>query len=124
MEELKDIKQFEFISVDFTSYIIVALVIFLLASIVIISFTFWKKSRKLSSIAQAIKNLKNLDFSKSSKEVAYEFTINGYICVEQTNQDEFFKILKLLERYKYKKQVDDLDDEIIEDMKDFIRVRL
>ena len=123
MDKLKDIKNIENITIDFTNYFIfLALLIFFII-VVIIFFKIRKK--KLTKSQKASVYLKNIDFkSYDDKNLAYEFTLYGYECVQDHYKDEFLKIVRQLEQYKYKKNVKKIDKDLIEQMKDYIRVRI
>ena len=120
MSVLKDIKGFEIIHIDFLFYFISLSLI-----VISISIIFMKKTKTLTKQQIAKQKLKKLDFKKlSSKKLAYQFTLHGYICLQKYYEDEFLKIINQLERYKYKKYVDELDEELIAQMKEYIKVRL
>ena len=58
------------------------------------------------------------------KQLAYEFTKHGYITVEEHFYDELIKIIKQLESFKYKQEIPKIDDELKEQIKDYIKVRI
>lgn len=123
LKELKDIRSIEIIPIDFLSYFL-AISGFIIVFVLILYFL-KRKKKKLTKEQLAIAYLKKLDFDNlSDKTIAYEFTLKGYICLQKHYEDEFLKIVRQLERYKYKKEVDKIDDDLISQMKDYIRVRL
>jgi len=123
LKELKDIKGFEIIHIDFLFYFIALSLIVIAISIIL--FIFMKKTKTLTKQQIAKQKLKKLDFKKlSSKTLAYQFTLQGYICLQKHYEDEFLNIVKQLEKYKYKKYVEKLDKELIAQMKEYIKVRL
>jgi cell division protein FtsL len=123
LKELKDIKAIELISIDFTNYILgFVLLILMLAAVVVF---FKTRNRKLTIEQKATKYLKELDFVKyEDKNLAYEFTLYGHKCLQKQYEDEFLRIINQLEKYKYKKEVEKIDADLIAQMKDYIRVRL
>jgi hypothetical protein len=124
-DKLKDIKPSQIIQIDFTPYIYIAIAIALIGFILILIFVLKNKKRKrLTKEEQAKKNLKSIDFKGNTKDIVYSFTVNGYDCLDEKNKNEFMSIVKKLEPYKYKKDVKKLSDDLIDDMKDYIRVRV
>ncbi|HIP12431.1 MAG TPA: hypothetical protein EYG73_06900 [Arcobacter sp.] len=123
MNELKDIKAIESISIDFSAYFIfIALCI--LCIVVLIIFLKTRKKR-LTKSQKASRYLKALDFDTyDDKTLAYNFTIYGHECLQSHYEDEFLKIIRQLEQYKYKKDIQKIDSELIEEMKDYIKVRV
>ena len=123
LKELKDIRAIEIIPIDFLSYFL-TISGFIIASVVLYYFL-TKKKKKPTKQQLATKNLKELDFEKfSDKTIAYQFTLYGYICLQKHYEDEFLKIVRQLEKYKYKKNVDKIDSDLISQMKEYIKVRL
>ena len=122
-KELKDIKAIEIIPIDLLSYFL-AISAFIIV-VVLLSYFLTRKTKKLTKEQLAKEYLRKLDFRKlSSKNIAYEFTLYGHICLQKHFEDEFLKIIRQLERYKYKKDVDKIDDDLISQMKEYIKVRL
>jgi len=126
IDKLKDIKASQVLQIDFTPYIFMGVSIILIGFLIIIAFIFLKNKRKkrLTKVQIAKNNLKNMDFTQSTKDIVYTFTINAYECLDEKNKDELDQIIKKLEPYKYKKVVTSLSDDLISDMKDYIRVRV
>ena len=123
MDKLKDIKSIEHISIDFTNYFIFAALCILLIVVIVVFLKTRKK--KLTKSQKASIYLKTIDFkSYDDKTLAYEFTLYGYECVQAHYEDEFSKIVRQLEQYKYKKDVKKIDKDLIEQMKDYIKVRV
>lgn len=126
MEEIKDIKPevviVDTFLIDIVLFGLVSLLVVLMLYLVYKSFTKGSKKdkRKLSVLS-----LKSLDFENlSDKQIAYEFTKHGYITLEEYFGDEFFKILKQLEPFKYKAEVPKIDDDLKRQMKEYIKVRI
>jgi NADH:ubiquinone oxidoreductase subunit 5 (subunit L)/multisubunit Na+/H+ antiporter MnhA subunit len=123
VEELKDIKPFEIISINFVPYII--MLSLLLVLIVIIVYFIFKKEKILTKKEKAIIVLKNLDYKDDIKNIAYNFTIYGKISVDDLYKDEFYQIVEKLEIYKYRQFIDkSIDNDLIDLMKEYIKVRL
>ena len=126
IDKLKDIKASQVLQIDFTPYIFMGVSIILVGFLIIIAFIFFKNKRKkrLTKVQIAKNTLKNMNFKSDTKDLAYTFTINTYECLDEKNKDELDQIIKKLESYKYKKVVTSLSDDLISDMKDYIRVRV
>jgi hypothetical protein len=123
VEKLKDIKSFENISIDWLPYMIFIGICVIIIFIVL--YFIFRTPKILTPAQKAIKALKKLDFTKHSKQIVYDFTINGKICVDERYKDEFYKIVEKLEPYKYRPNIEnDLDEDLVEDMKSYIKVRL
>jgi hypothetical protein len=79
------------------------------------------KRRKKPTLKEIkLKELKALDFSKD-KEVAYKFTTDAYLFLNEQNKKEYEDLVKRLEIYKYKKETPPIPKELKESIKDFIR---
>jgi hypothetical protein len=125
LAKLKDIKSVEFIAVDFTTYYIAfgLFVLFILFSYLI--YFYIKNSNKKPTKKQIAKEyLKKMDFQNDSKTIAYDFTLNAKICLNEKFEDEYNGIVSKLEAYKYKKEVQNIPNELKDDMKEYIKVRL
>ena len=78
------------------------------------------KTKQPSKKQLALKRLKGLDFT-NTKDVVYSFSLDGYIFVNESNQEKFNQIEKELEQYKYKKDIQPLEQNIITQIKEFIK---
>ena len=120
MEKLKDIKGIVEVP-DFSLYYFIAIDFAIIAFIVFLVFLFkTKKKPKPTKKEMALKILKNMDFLDTKKSV-YDFCEHGALFVNENNQNSFQTIEKELQKYKYKKDVPNLDEESIKKMKDFIK---
>jgi hypothetical protein len=123
LEQLKDIKSIETIQVDFLPYFLFIIVVILL--FVIVLFFLTRKKKKITKKQLAKQHLKAMDLKiLDDKQIAYQFTEYGYICLEEHYQDEFIKIVNQLEAYKYKKEVAKMDKDLKDQIKDYIKVRV
>lgn len=125
LKELKDIKPIEIIPIDFTFYFLSLSGIIII--FVILLYFLTKKKKKPTKQQLAIKSLKELNFEKyDDKTLAYQFTLYGHICKQKQYKDEFLNIINQLEQYKYKKDenIEKIDDDLMEEMKEYIKVRL
>jgi type II secretory pathway component PulF len=123
LEQLKDIKSIETIQVDFLPYFFFITVVIIL--FVVILFLLTKKKKKTTKKQLAKQHLKVMDIKTlDDKQIAYQFTEYGYICLEEHYQDEFIKIVNQLEAYKYKKEVAKIDKDLKDQIKDYIKVRV
>jgi Flp pilus assembly protein TadB len=122
MEELRDIK--DIVSVEDYSFEI--LLIITLFSIAVVSFALYfyknrrKRRKKMTKREIALNSLKSIDY-KNQKEVAYRFTIDGAMFVNEKNEQEFKDIKEKLIVYKYKKDVPKLDRDLETRVKEFIK---
>jgi len=124
LDQLKDIKAVEVIVIDFTFYFIF-ITLFIILFVVLVYFFTMRKKKRITKEQIAKKNLINLDFKiYDSKELAYKFTLYGHGCVQEYFKDEFVQIVEQLEKYKYKKLVQDIDEDLISQMQDYIKVRV
>lgn len=122
---LKDIKAMQNIDIDFLSYYIgIGIFILFLLFTFLIYFYLKNKTIKLTKEQIAKNYLKNIDFSNNHKQIAYDFTIYGYECLNIKFQDEYESIVSKLENFKYKKDVTQIPDDLIIDIKEYIKVRL
>jgi hypothetical protein len=121
IEKLKDIKPN--VIIPDNSLIMLLSFIFGLLIIAILLYLFFKKPkrRKKPTLEDIkLKELKVLDFS-NDKEVAYKFTTNAYLFLNDKNKDEYEKIVKRLEPYKYKKNTPPMPQELKNSIREFIR---
>lgn len=126
MEELKDIKG----SIEITSSIMIDLfilsILFFIGMILaFFLYKYFQSNKKIDKRKASVLYLKSLDFENlSSKEIAYQFSKHGYVTVEDHFKDEFLKIVRQLEHFKYKKKVPPIDKDLKDQMKDYIQVRV
>ena len=123
MEELKDIKPP--LELPFLSYFVYwgAIVIFTLICIYALFYLFKKYYHNVgkNSEINPLKRLKTLDMS-SSKEFAYSVTHYGKLVLDSKEKEEIFNELKIdLEKYKYQKRVEPLDEKSKEIFYKFIK---
>lgn len=113
MEELKDIKPLLEIP-DISYYIYWGLIGFGVVLIVAILFFVIKKiwqSRKVNLAKVYLKELKNIDWV-DTKESAYKATHYARLLATDDRKIELFSQLEeMLEKYKYKKEVDEIDED-------------
>ena len=110
MEGLRDIKGLVQVE-DYSLYIFIAIVI---VSLVILYFIIKKivnYKRVISPIKVAKKELKNLDLS-DSKMASYKLTKYGKLLSDED--------LEYLEKYKYKKEVTEFNEEDLQKIKEFL----
>lgn len=123
IDQLKDIKASETITINFFPYLFTIIGVIVLITLIL--FVFIRKKKKLTPKQIAIQKLKSLDFENTAdKQLAYSFCKYSYQCLEDNYEDEFKKIERQLESFKYKKEVPKLDSDLKSQMKDYIKVRL
>ena len=121
IEKLKDIKPN--VIIPDNSLVILLSFIFVLLIIGTLVYLFFKKlkRRKKPTLKEIkLKELKALDFS-DDKEVAYKFTTDAYLFLDDKNKDKYEEIVKKLEPYKYKKDIPAMPKELKSSIKEFIR---
>lgn len=125
MEKLKNIKPNEIIYIDFISYgILILFVIFILGCLIVL-LSFLRKKRKFTLTQKATTMLKNIDLDNlSSKQIAYLFTKYGRISLNKYYEDEYLRIVKQLEVFKYKKDTPEIDADLKLEIQEYIKVRL
>ncbi len=125
MEELKDIKpNIEIIDSSFIDNILIVIGVVTLLGLFFLLYKLLMKSKKIDKRKVSVLYLKSFDFEMEDKQIAYEFTKHGYITLEEHFSDEFFKIVKQLEPFKYKQNIPKIDTELKEQIKDYIKVRI
>jgi len=122
MEQLRDIK--DIVEVPDSSFETLLGLIFLVALVLFVAFYLYKnrrkRRRKLTAKEKALNSLKSIDYS-NPKDVAYRFTTDGNLWIDENNQDEYRDIEKELLIYKYKKDVPQLDKGLEQRVKKFIK---
>lgn len=118
MNNLKDIKPIVTVPDDSLMYLLIAT-----TGLLLVGFFIWKviKIKQNNDKKIAIENLRNLDFT-NSKIVAYDFKKYAEMLCNDENKAQFEQINSDLEQYKYKKHVGDLEETLIQKIKDFIHV--
>ena len=133
---LKDIKDIVVVP-DYSLYILIGIVGLVLLIIVLLLYKYFtriKKTKQLNAKAIALKKLKALKFTKdntkdntkentneNTKDIAYTFSTDGYLFVDEKNRKEFERIEQALEKFKYKKDVLLLPQELQQEIKKFIK---
>jgi hypothetical protein len=122
LQQLKDIKPLLQIQ-DSSLYWLIGY-LFIGVLIVAILAYLWKVfvvKRKYDAKKEALKILKNLDFS-DSKKAAYEITNYGNILVDKENQQHILDELnEMLLEYKYKKEVPLISNEVKQKLNVFLQ---
>jgi len=122
LDKLKDIKDIVEVT-DYSLYQLIAIVITFLLILIVTTYLYKNritKTKQPSKKQLALKRLKELDFT-NTKDVVYSFSLDGYIFVNESNQEKFNQIEKELEQYKYKKDIQPLEQNIITQIKEFIK---
>ena len=119
LRDIKDIVEVHEHSLE-TLIAVVVITLLLLAVIFYLYKNRRKRRKKPTKRELALKRLQNIDFD-DVKSAVYTFSVDGFGFTNEENIDEFKKIEKLLESYKYKKAVPALDEKTEEMMKSFIK---
>ena len=123
MEKLRDIKPLvEIPDYSFYLYILVMVVVTLLAALMLFFLIRKLSKKKLNQREQILQRLRSLSFD-NPKEVAYQMTKYGrYLVKDESSARLYEDLVRKLTKYKYKKNVEPLDDEIKKEIKLFLRV--
>ncbi|MBU1668475.1 hypothetical protein KKC13_08630 [bacterium] len=112
-DELRDIKPLlEIPDYSYTIFIVLAsfMVLIIFTLLFILGKRLWE-TRKVNMRKVYFERLKTVDWS-NSKKAAYEVTFFGRaLCNELRIEEIYNQLLPLLERYKYKKEVPEVDEE-------------
>ncbi len=115
---IRDIKpNAEIIDIWWYIFLSVSVLIIITALMLI---ALYLKNKKKNYKKTLLKQLKNLPFN-DSKTTAYMFTSLAKAFVTENNIKEYEEIVKMLETYKYKKEVPPLDEKTKEKIIDFIK---
>ncbi len=122
MEQLRDIK--DIVEVPEYSFEILLAIIILTLTILILAIYFYKNRRKrrkkLSKREIALNSINSIDY-KNPKDVAYKFTLDGAVLIDEEHRNGFDNLVEELERYKYRKDVPPLDKNLEYRVKEFIK---
>ena len=121
MEKLRDIKGIVEVT-DYSLYYLIGAILAVVIVLAILIYIFMqpKKRKKPTSAQIALKNLKNIDY-ENSKDVSYVFTLNIPFFETPENKEKIRELLDKLEVYKYKKYIPNMDKELKDDIKSFIK---
>ncbi len=122
MEGLRDIKDVvEVQEHSLAMLITLIVVVLLLLGVALYLFKNRRRRRKKPTAKEiALEKLQNLDYG-NPKEVVYTFEADGELFVNDKNQEDFEKIKKELEIYKYKRDVPPLDEGVKAEIEQFIK---
>ena len=123
-QQLKDIKPLLEIP-DYSFYLYWGLIVFgILLGLVIVYWVgkkIWEK-RKINLAKGYVEKLKAIDW-KDTKQSAYDATHYARLLATDERRKELFSQLEpLLEQYKYKKQVDDVDQDTVNRFNLYVQV--
>lgn len=120
MDTLKDIKGIVEVT-DYSMYYLLGLIFAVLLMMIGIIYLYKKPKRrkKPTSRAVALDNLRNINYA-NAKEIAYSFTLNTPIFINEKNRDEYEGILKKLEIYKYEKEVPQMNEDLKNEIQKYI----
>ncbi len=122
MEGLRDIKDVVEVQEHSLAMLIalIATVLFFLGVALYLFKNRRRRRKKPTAKEIALQKLQNLDYS-NPKEVVYTFEAEGELFVNEKNQEDFNKIKKELEIYKYKRDVPPLDEVAKKEIEQFIK---
>ncbi len=121
MEKLKDIKDIVDV-VDYSLYYLIGSLLFFLICLVLLWYYFKKpKRRKKPTLREiALKNLKSIDY-EDEKSMAYIFTLNIDEFINENNKEKIDNALKILEEYKYRKNISKASSDLKQNIKEIIK---
>jgi len=116
--EIYDIKPIEPI-VDYFFYLFVAFVIvlLLLTAVAIVAYFRNKKPNRKKEILQ---QLKQIDYSDAKKDAYTITTLAKELVVDEQMQQKYEQLLKMLQKYKYKKEVPPFDEKVKREFELFV----
>ena len=122
MEGLRDIKDVVEVQEHSLAMLIalIATVLFFLGVALYLFKNRRRRRKKPTAKEIALQKLQNLDYG-NPKEVVYTFEADGELFVNEKNQEDFNKIKKELEIYKYKRDVPPLDEVVKKEIEQFIK---
>lgn len=105
--EVQEYSLYYFLAASFIALILILGIIYLV-------YRYFKKRNAFNVRKEYIKNLKNLDFS-DTKKTAYLITFYGEIFKDDSprHTEMYSNLTQRLESYKYKKDVENFDDETL-----------
>ena len=119
LRDIKDIVEVQEHSLEMLIALIVAVLLFL--GVILYLFKNRRRRRKKPTAKEiALQKLQNIDYS-NPKDVVYTFEAEGELFVNEKNQEDFEKIKKELEIYKYKRDVPPLDEGVKKAIEQFIK---
>ena len=123
MEKLRDIKPLVAIpDYSFYLYIVFIVVVTSLAAILVYLLIRVLSRKKENRQKEILRRLRGLDLH-DAKKVAYKITKYGqFIVTDEARARLYEDLVRKLTRYKYKKEVPPLDEELKREIKLFLRV--
>jgi len=122
LDKLKDIK--DIVPINDNSMVILIAIIFSTIALIIIVTYLLKKDKippRPTKKQLLYKKIKNLDLNRDNiKDIVYTITIDGALFLDEKNQDLYDNIQKKVEKFKYKKDIESLDKETKDLIKQFI----
>ncbi len=119
LRDIKDVVEVQEHSLAMLIGLIVAVLFFL--GVALYLFKNRRRRRKKPTAKEiALQKLQNLDYG-NPKEVVYTFEADGELFVNEKNQEDFNKIKKELEIYKYRRDVPPLDEVVKKEIEQFIK---
>jgi len=117
---IKDIKP-NVALVDYQWYVFLLFLVLVSLLTLFILYRIYRRFKKPNPKKILLEKLKNLDFS-DPKEVAYGFAPTARPLLNEKNKELFNEIEKLLQTYKYKPDVPEINDETKSKIQEFIRL--
>lgn len=122
MEELRDIKGLVEVT-DYSLYYLLGIAGLLLVTVLLLAVLLYKYLTKKEPMTQkklAMELLEKFEFG-DAKESAYAFSHLAHYAVSDDQRRELEQILEALERYKFKREVPELDAALKSRMETFIK---
>jgi hypothetical protein len=122
VEELKDIKGIIEVP-DYSLWILLSIIMGVILCLFLLIYFLKnrrKRRKKLTLEQIAMKNLKEINF-EDTKSAVYTFSEDFQYFINDTNKESFENLQKELEIFKYKKQIEQLSEELKTNIKTLIR---
>lgn len=122
MEKLRDIKDIVEVP-DNSLWLLLCIIVASLVIVAVLIYLYKNRRirRKKPSKKQiARENLLSIDYS-DTKNIAYTFSENFILFLDENNKKEFETLEQKLQEYKYKKEVQDLPQELKDKIKEMIK---
>ena len=113
MEKINDIEAIIPSEIEHYTPLLFALLVGLIIVALLLFWSFWKKRNK-----KPLHPFDSLDFSRVDKDLLYNFTI---IAKKLKPCEGLEELLEKLEPYKYKRESDSIDPQIIEAIREYIK---
>jgi len=120
--QLKDIKPIVEV-VDHSLYYFSAIVLIIVVLISVILYKYFnriKPSKKPTQKQLILQKLQNLDYN-DTKDVIYSFSVDLFPLINEDKKEQYETIVSKLSQYKYKKEIEQLSEQLKQEIQQFIK---